>query len=110
MKMFVRLFVIALIALAGVMLYSYFEYPIEVLEQGRVSAKSQHADKIVSAPTRRVRQGWREFWQVSTPNGTWYECRNGDCAETLRIEYVDHVFNHMQAPEAGTHSPYQNSQ
>lgn len=107
MKTFVRLFIIALIALGATMLYDWFMNPIEVLEAGRTTAKSRYSDKIVSTPIRRVRQGWREFWQVQVPEGSWYECRAGDCAETLRIEYVDHSFSHPYAPEPGSSSPYQ---
>jgi len=106
MNLFVKLFVIAVIALAITMLYSYFVNPVEVLEEGHTRVKSKYGDKIVSAPTRRVRQGFRTFWQVRTPNGGWYECRNGDCAETLRIEYVDHAFRRMPMSEPGSISPY----
>jgi hypothetical protein len=108
-KILVKFFAFALIALAGVMIYNYFKFPIEVLQEGRISVKSRYSDKIVSAPTRQVRQGWREFWQVGSPDGSWYECRAGDCAETLRIEYVDHAFKHPYAPEPGSSSPYQSS-
>lgn len=110
MRIFVKLFVFTLVALAGVMLYNYFIFPTEVLEQARISVKSRYSDKIVSVPTRRVKQGWREYWQVGSPDGAWYECRDGDCAETLRIEYVDHAFKHPYASEPGSSSPYQNGQ
>ncbi len=106
MKVLVRLFAIALIALALTMLYSWYMDPIEVLKEGRVTAKSHYSDKIVSAPKRLVRQGWREYWQVQVPRGGWYECRNGDCSETLRVEYVDHAFGRPESPEPGTISPY----
>ncbi len=106
MKIFVRLFAIALISFALTMLYSWYMNPIEVLETGRTTAKSKYSDKIVSAPTRHVKQGLRTFWQVRTPNGGWYECRNGDCPETLRIEYVDHAFSRQPMSEPGSISPY----
>ena len=106
MKLFVRLFIIALIALAATMLYDWYINPIEVLEEGRTKAKSNYSEKIVSAPKRRVRQGWREFWQVKVPGGGWYECRNDDCPETLRVEHVDQAFGRPESSEPGTISPF----
>ncbi len=106
MKTFVRLFTIAIVAFALTMLYSYFLNPLEVLEEGRTHSKSNYSEKIVSAPKRRVRQGFREFWQVKVPRGGWYECRNDNCPETLRVEYVDHNFKRAPITEPGTISPY----
>ncbi len=106
MQTFVKLFSIALIALALTMLYTYFMNPIEVLEEARTKVKSQHSEKIVSAPMRRVKQGFREFWQVRVPGGGWYECRNADCPETLRVEHVDQAFKRLHESEPGTISPY----
>ncbi len=105
MKLFVRLFSIALIAFALTMLYDWYVNPIKVLEEGRTTSKSKYSEKIVSAPKRRVRQGWREFWQVKVPGGGWYECRNEDCPETLRSEHVDHAFSRPESPEASI-SPF----
>ena len=110
MKIFVRLFSIALLAFGLTMLYSWYMNPIEVLEEGRVTSKSKYSEKIVSAPKRRVRQGWREFWQVKVPGGGWYECRNEDCPETLRVEHVDHAFGRPETPEPGTISPFNQEQ
>ncbi len=106
MKIFIKLFTIALIALGGTMLYGTLMTPIEVLEEGRTKVKSKYNEKIVSAPTRRVKQGFREFWQVKVPGGGWYECRNSDCPETLRVEHVDHAFTRLHETEPGTISPY----
>ena len=106
MKIFIKLFIIAVIALGLTMLYSSIMTPIEVLEEARTKVKSKYSDKIVSAPTRRVKQGFREFWQVNVPGGGWYECRNGDCPETLRVEHVDHAFKRLHESEPGTISPY----
>ena len=106
MKIFVKLFAIALISFAITMLYSWYMNPIEVIEEGRTTSKSRYSDKIVGAPKRLVRQGWREFWQVKVPGGGWYECRNGDCPETLRVEHVDHAFGRPESPEPGTISPF----
>ncbi len=106
MKIFIKLFTIALIALGVTMLYSTIMTPIEVLEEGRTKVKSKYNEKIVSAPTRRVKQGFREFWQVKVPGGGWYECRNSDCPETLRVEHVDHAFTRLHETEPGTISPY----
>jgi hypothetical protein len=106
MKAFVRLFTIALIALAITILYSWVMNPIEVLEESRTTSKSRYSEKIVSAPKRRVRQGWRKFWQVKVPGGGWYECRNDDCPETLRVEHVDHAFGRPHMAEPGSISPY----
>jgi len=107
MKLFVRLFAVSLLSFAAVMLYTSLTSKIEVLEEGRVTAKSRYSEKIVRAPSRKIRRNGREFWQVKTPGGGWYDCRNNDCPETLRVEYVDHAFNHQQSPEPGTLSPYQ---
>ena len=109
MKLFVWLFAMALFGVASFMLYGHFKYPLDVLEEGRVKAKSNHGDKIVSSPMRRVRKGWWEYWQVKVPGGGWYECRAGDCAETLRVEHVDQAFNHLEDGETGTPAPYQAS-
>jgi len=106
MKILIILFALVLLALAGVMLYDYWSNPLEVLEEGQVKVKSHYQDRIVSAPIRKVRRGRREFWQVKVPDGGWYNCRAGDCAETLRIEYVDHQFKRMPNPEPGSVSPY----
>lgn len=106
MKLFVRLFAIALISFGLTMLYSWFMNPIEVLKEGRTTAKSRYSDKIVSAPKRFVKQGLRTFWQVKVPGGSWYECRNDDCGETLRVEYVDQALSRPHNSEPGTISPY----
>ncbi|MCF6197999.1 MAG: hypothetical protein L3J67_01140 [Hyphomicrobiaceae bacterium] len=106
MKIFIKLFIIAIIALGLTMLYSTIMTPIEVLEEARTKVKSKYSEKIVSAPMRRVKQGFREFWQVKVPGGGWYECRNSDCPETLRVEHVDHAFTRLQESEPGTISPY----
>ena len=106
MNLFVKLFTITLVALGLTMLYSWYMDPIEVLEEGRTKVKSKYSDKIVSAPTRRIKKGFRTYWQVKTPGGGWYECRNGDCPETLRIEYVDHAFKRQPMSEPGSISPY----
>ena len=106
MKILVALFAITLLALGGTMLYDSIQNPLEVLDEGQVKSKSKYSDKIVSAPKRLVRKGSREFWQVKVPDGGWYECRNNDCAETLRVEHVDHKFSRPESPEPGTISPY----
>ncbi|MCP4933319.1 MAG: hypothetical protein GY927_03735 [bacterium] len=105
MKLFVRLFTIVLIAFTMTMLYDWYVNPIEILEEGRTTSRSKYSEKIVSAPMRKVRQGWREFWQVKVPGGGWYKCRNEDCPETLRIEHVDHAFSRPESPEVSI-SPF----
>ena len=70
-------------------LYLQFKHPRRITGYGQVTAKSRHTpSQVITLRTRDVEGSGTTFKEVELPGGSWIDC-GGDCAETVRREYLD---------------------